>query len=133
MRNTIFFLISGGFKRQSFSLLNIEIWQRAQIMRVLEWQFEWTSTLSWISCLWRLGFHVQTTFSEKCYFWVLQYRTGSQLVLNKAILIQFQFYFNFVSINEKMCLSKELDMNDESQKSIIQKFWISTSVLSGNS
>ena len=35
-----------------------------------------------------------------------------------------------ISINEKMCLLKEVDMNVGSQKSIVQKFGISTSVLS---
>ena len=38
-----------------------------------------------------------------------------------------------VSINEKMRLLKEVDMNVGSQKSIAERFGISTSVLSSNS
>ena len=37
MWNTIFFLIFDGFKGQSFPIVNVETWQRAQIRRVVEW------------------------------------------------------------------------------------------------
>ena len=37
MCNTIFFLISGGLKRQSVPLFNVVTWQRAQIRSIVEW------------------------------------------------------------------------------------------------
>ena len=38
------------------------------------------------------------------------------------------FNFNLVSINGKMCSIKAIDMNVGNQRSIVQKFGISTSV-----
>ena len=79
--NTIFFLISGRFKRQSFPLFNVEIWQTAQIRRVVEWLNEsllYHKSVDLddqdVKC--KLHFQKHVTFG--CY------RTDLLLVLNKS-------------------------------------------------
>ena len=106
---------------------------------VIEWLFEWTSTLSQINWFWWLGLQVQTAFLEKYY---IEYcNTNSQLILNKAnndFARNCRFVLHIACLpcfkcsllawccarmanesrkckriltNGKMCLLKEVDMN----------------------